>query len=102
MGFNRGEIRVKATDISVVDRKGGESILGCQVMSGSITATVRANSHLHGRVTDVVPVVPHWARTKVKVTVRLKYIFFVTFYSTDSRISFNNVKVLCKERYFCP
>ena len=23
MGFNRGEIRVKATNISVVDRKGG-------------------------------------------------------------------------------
>ena len=52
MGFNRGEIRVKATNISVVDRKGGESILGCRVVSGAITATVSAHSHLHGRVTD--------------------------------------------------
>ena len=26
MGFNRGEIRVKATNNSEVDRKGGESI----------------------------------------------------------------------------
>ena len=50
MGFNRGEIRVKATDISVVDRKGGESILGCRVVSGSFTTTVSAHSHLHGRV----------------------------------------------------
>ena len=53
MGFNRGEIRVKATNISVVDRKGGESILGCRVMSGAITATVSVHSHLHDRVTDV-------------------------------------------------
>ena len=53
MGFNRGEIRVKATNISVVDRKGRESILGCRVVSGAITATVSAHSHLHGRVTDV-------------------------------------------------
>ena len=37
MGFNRDEIRVKATNISVVDRKGGESILGCQVVSGAIS-----------------------------------------------------------------
>ena len=28
MGFNRGEIRIKAMNISLVDRKGGESILG--------------------------------------------------------------------------
>ena len=48
MGFNRGEIRIKATNISVVDRKGGESILGCRVMSGAITAIVSAHSHLHG------------------------------------------------------
>ena len=48
MGFNRGEIEVKATNISVMDRKGGKSILGCWVMSGAITATVSAHSHLHG------------------------------------------------------
>ena len=53
MGFNRGEIRVKATNISVMDRKGGESILGCRVMSGAITATASAHSHLDGRVRDV-------------------------------------------------
>ena len=53
MGFNRGEIRIKATNISAVDRKGGESILGCWVMSGAITTTVSAHSHLHGRVTGV-------------------------------------------------
>ena len=34
MGFDRGEIRVKATNISVMDRKVGMSILGCRVMSG--------------------------------------------------------------------
>ena len=44
MGFNRSEIRIKATNISVV---------GCRVVSGAITATVSAHSHLHGRVTDV-------------------------------------------------
>ena len=53
MGFKRGEIRVKATNISVMDRKGGESILGCWIMSGAITATVSAHSHLDGRVKDV-------------------------------------------------
>ena len=53
MSFNRGEIRVKATNISVMDRKGGESIFGCRVMSVAITATRSAHSHLDGRVTDV-------------------------------------------------
>ena len=37
MGFNRGEIRIKATNISVMNRKGGKSIMGCRVMSGTIT-----------------------------------------------------------------
>ena len=50
MGFNRGEIRVKATNISVMNRKGGKSILGCRVMSGTITTTVSAHSHFDGRV----------------------------------------------------
>ena len=49
MGFNRGEIRVKAMNISVMDGKGGESILGCWVMSLAITATVSAHSDLDGR-----------------------------------------------------
>ena len=40
MGFNKCEVRVKATSISVVDRKRGESILGCRVVSGAITVTV--------------------------------------------------------------
>ena len=53
MSFNRGEIRIKATNISVVDRKGGESILGCRVVSGAITATVSAHFHLHRRVMGV-------------------------------------------------
>ena len=53
MGFNRGETRVKAMNISVMDRKGGESILGCRVMSGVITTTVSAHSHLDSRVRDV-------------------------------------------------
>ena len=53
MGFNRGEIGVKATNIHFMDRKGGKSIFGCQVMSGAITATVSAHSHLHGRVRDM-------------------------------------------------
>ena len=53
MGLNIGEIRVKATNIGVMGRKGGESILGCRVMSGAITATVSAHSHLDGRVRDV-------------------------------------------------
>ena len=48
MGFNRGEIRVKAMNISVMNRKGGKSILGCRVMSGTITATVSVHSHLDG------------------------------------------------------
>ena len=52
VGFNRREIRVKATNISVMNRKGGKSILGCRVMSGTITATVSAHSHLDGRVRD--------------------------------------------------
>ena len=46
MGLNRRKIRVKATNISVMDRKGEKSILGCQIMSGAITATVIAHSHL--------------------------------------------------------
>ena len=37
MGFDRGEIRIKATNISIMDRKGGKSIMGCRVMSGAIT-----------------------------------------------------------------
>ena len=53
MGFNRGEIRVKATNISVMDRKRGKSILGCRVMSGAITATASAHSHLGGRVRNL-------------------------------------------------
>ena len=53
MGFNREEIRVKAMNIGVMDRKGGGSILGCRVMTGAITATVGAHSHLDGRVRDV-------------------------------------------------
>ena len=52
MGFNRGEIRVKATNISVMNGKGGKSIMGCRVMRGTITATVSAHSHLDGRVRD--------------------------------------------------
>ena len=52
MGFNRGEVRAKAKNIGVMDRK-GESILGCRVMSGAITATVSARSHFNGRVKDV-------------------------------------------------
>ena len=54
MGFNRGEIGVKVTNISVMDRKGGKSIFWCRVMSGAITATATAHSHLHGRVTNFV------------------------------------------------
>ena len=53
MGFYKGEIRVEATNISVIDRKGGKSILGYRVMSGAITATVSAHCHFHGRVRDV-------------------------------------------------
>ena len=34
MGFNREEIRVKATNISVMDGKRGESVLGCRIMRG--------------------------------------------------------------------
>ena len=52
MGFNSGKICVKATNISVMDRK-GEFFLGCQVMSGTITDTGSANFYLNGRVTDV-------------------------------------------------
>ena len=39
MGFDRGEIRIKATNISIMDRKGGKSIMGCRVMSGAISTT---------------------------------------------------------------
>ena len=46
MGFDRGEIRIKATIISIMDRKGGKSIMGCRVMSGAITNTASAHSHL--------------------------------------------------------
>ena len=52
MGFSRGEIRDKATNISVMNRKEGKSILRCRVMSGTITTTVSAHSHLDGRVRD--------------------------------------------------
>ena len=52
MGFNRGEIRVKATNIGVMNRKEGKSILGCWVMSGTINATMSAPSHLDSRVRD--------------------------------------------------
>ena len=52
MGFNRGEIRVEATNISVMNRKGGKSILGCRVMSGTITVTVSGRPHLDGRIRD--------------------------------------------------
>ena len=52
MGFNKGEIRVRATNIGVMNRKGGKSILECQVMCGTITATVSAHSHLNGRARD--------------------------------------------------
>ena len=52
MGFNRGEIRVKATNIGAMKRKGRKSILGCRVMSETITAIVSAHSHLNGRVRD--------------------------------------------------
>ena len=41
MGFDRGEIRVKATNISVVDRKRRESILGCRVVSDACWASSR-------------------------------------------------------------
>ena len=54
MGFNRGEIKVKATSIREMDRKGGESNSGCWVMSGAITATMSVHSHLTGRV-KIVP-----------------------------------------------
>ena len=57
MGFNRGEIRVKATNISVMDRKGGNSILECRVMSGAITSIVTAHSHLDSRF-----FAPHYAK----------------------------------------
>ena len=53
MGFNRGEIRVKAMNFSVVYRKGEEYFLECRVVNGAITDTVSAHSHLHGGVTDV-------------------------------------------------
>ena len=53
MGFNKGEIGAKATNISVMDRKGGKCILGCRVMSGAITATSSAHSHLDGRVRNL-------------------------------------------------
>ena len=52
MCFNRGEIKVEATNISVMDRK-GESTLGCRVVSGAITATVSVHSHLDSSVRNV-------------------------------------------------
>ena len=36
MGFNRGEIGVKATNINVMDRKGGKSIVECRVTNGAV------------------------------------------------------------------
>ena len=53
MGFNKREIRGKATNIGVMAREGGESILGYRVMCGAITATVSAHYHLDGRARDV-------------------------------------------------
>ena len=53
MGFNRGEIRIKATNISIMDRKGGKSIMGCRVMNGAITTTASAHSQLGGRVRNL-------------------------------------------------
>ena len=53
MGFDRGEIRMKATNISIMDRKEGKSIMGCRVMSGAITTTASAHSHLGGRVRNL-------------------------------------------------
>ena len=50
MGFDRGKIRLKATNISIMDRKGGKSIMGCRVISGAITTTASVHSHLGGRV----------------------------------------------------
>ena len=50
MGFNRGEVSVKALNIGEVGRKGAKSIMGWLVMRGTITA----HSHLDGRV-KVVP-----------------------------------------------
>ena len=40
MSFDRGEIRMKATNISIMDRKGGKSIMGCRVMSGAKVSAV--------------------------------------------------------------
>ena len=54
MGFNRREIRFRAMNISNVCTKGGKSIIGCRVMSGVITATVSAHSHLNDKV-KVIP-----------------------------------------------
>ena len=53
MGFDREEIRIKATNISIMDRKGGKSIIECRVMSGAITTTASAHSHLGGRVRNL-------------------------------------------------
>ena len=53
MGFDRGEIRIKATNISIMDRKGGKSIMGCRVMSGAITTTASAHSRLGGKVRNL-------------------------------------------------
>ena len=45
MGFNRGEIRVKATNIGVMNRKGGKSIMRYSVPVGlSISSLVRLGS----------------------------------------------------------
>ena len=53
MGFDREEIRMKATNISIMDRKGGKSVMGCRVMSEVITTTASAHSHLGGRVRNL-------------------------------------------------
>ena len=53
MGFDKGEIRIKATNISIMDRTGGKPIMGCRVMSGAITTTSSAHSHLGSRVKNL-------------------------------------------------
>ena len=54
MGFDRVEIRIKVTNISIMDRKGGKSIMRCWVMSGAITTTASAHSHLGGTVRNLL------------------------------------------------
>ena len=53
MGFNKGEIRVKATNISIMGREGRESLLGCRVMNRAITTAVSTHSHLNSRVRKI-------------------------------------------------